>query len=611
MVVAFFRPTILIQIRYATFKEHSSNFMNQEVYFTNIRKHIIENLRNCHTDLKIAVAWFTDKNIISEVNELIKRGVKVQVIIYDDHVNQKELFKELYYSKAKIFLSKKLMHNKFCIIDNQTVINGSYNWTINASTNEENIQVTYDNKDFAERFTNQFDKLSLACKNIDNHFEYSLTNLEEQNFEYERFYANWSSYNYPYFINTLNLKVSETNKFSKVFGHIYLIKNEKEEKDFLWYYYFLKTKYSVSKIKKIIGNKNELPQKFEFIHNCVFDKNNASNFKQNNYIVEEHNIKSYSAKTRYYLYSINKSGELTSEKHRYTFKVSDSLYIMHLTSLQFGLEPHFINSTLRKTKINYYVMRVLSNNFMIVSNSSNTTQKIGILNTNNKIVIPFNFGNWVREPKEDYVELVEFPFCKKIKSENRFWKLSVDYNTYKQKGHVIYRYSIPDFALITRYNVIGIDDEDEDEYLFLSDENYKYKDFYNDIDSRISDISPSQLDELKKHYLNKNKVNLLLEKFATDRLRLQEIKRLETKKKEGCYIATMVYGNYNHPNVIYLRNFRDNILNKNNNGKKFIKIYYKYSPKYVAYVYDKKILNFISKILIKIIEIGIKTWHNN
>jgi phosphatidylserine/phosphatidylglycerophosphate/cardiolipin synthase-like enzyme len=98
--------------------------MRQEVYFENIRNQIIQNLSNCEFELKIAVAWFTDKQIIKEVNKLISDGVDVEIIIYDDHINQKELFKDLYYSKAKIWLSKKMMHNKFCVIDKNILITG-------------------------------------------------------------------------------------------------------------------------------------------------------------------------------------------------------------------------------------------------------------------------------------------------------------------------------------------------------------------------------------------------------------------------------------------------------------------------------------------------------
>ena len=73
----------------------------------------------------------------------------------------------------------------------------------------------------------------------------------------------------------------------------------------------------------------------------------------------------------------------------------------------------------------------------------------------------------------------------------------------------------------------------------------------------------------------------------------------------GCYIATMAYGDYNHENVIILRKFRDNILNKYFFGRIFIKVYYKLSPKLVLLLkgserinsYIKKTLNLFVKML--------------
>ena len=47
---------------------------------------------------------------------------------------------------------------------------------------------------------------------------------------------------------------------------------------------------------------------------------------------------------------------------------------------------------------------------------------------------------------------------------------------------------------------------------------------------------------------------------------------------EGCYIATMVYGDYNHPQVIALRKYRDDVLRDSALGRLFIKIYYRESP---------------------------------
>ena len=66
----------------------------------------------------------------------------------------------------------------------------------------------------------------------------------------------------------------------------------------------------------------------------------------------------------------------------------------------------------------------------------------------------------------------------------------------------------------------------------------------------------------------------------------------------GCFIATAVYEDYNHPKVLILREFRDKYLLKNDLGKKFVNFYYRYSPKFADYVKDKKILTYpIKKIL--------------
>lgn len=53
------------------------------------------------------------------------------------------------------------------------------------------------------------------------------------------------------------------------------------------------------------------------------------------------------------------------------------------------------------------------------------------------------------------------------------------------------------------------------------------------------------------------------------------------KKSEGCYIATMAYGDYDHPQVLVLRKYRDTILKQSVGGRLFIRIYYWTSPKLV------------------------------
>jgi ribosomal protein L7/L12 len=50
------------------------------------------------------------------------------------------------------------------------------------------------------------------------------------------------------------------------------------------------------------------------------------------------------------------------------------------------------------------------------------------------------------------------------------------------------------------------------------------------------------------------------------------------KSKSGCFIATACYGNYDAPEVLVLRRFRDERLLPSNAGKLFVRFYYAVSP---------------------------------
>lgn len=81
----------------------------------------------------------------------------------------------------------------------------------------------------------------------------------------------------------------------------------------------------------------------------------------------------------------------------------------------------------------------------------------------------------------------------------------------------------------------------------------------------------------------------------------------EVNKDDGyCYVATMVYGDYNHPNVIQLRNYRDNKLNKYELGRAFISYYYRYSPYWVKRMKNCSLINKLLKISIDLIVSKIK-----
>ena len=80
----------------------------------------------------------------------------------------------------------------------------------------------------------------------------------------------------------------------------------------------------------------------------------------------------------------------------------------------------------------------------------------------------------------------------------------------------------------------------------------------------------------------------------------------QRQSSSGCYIATMVFKDYNHPKVMVLRNFRDDFLLNYFVGREFVKFYYKYSPSLVKLLKDKRSINNIIKkslnMIIKLID---------
>lgn len=75
-----------------------------------------------------------------------------------------------------------------------------------------------------------------------------------------------------------------------------------------------------------------------------------------------------------------------------------------------------------------------------------------------------------------------------------------------------------------------------------------------------------------------------------------------TSSSVGCYIATMCYGDYDHPQVMVLRDFRDSVLLQHDWGQSFVRFYYRNSPNWVEHLKGKRLINtIIRKLLDKFI----------
>lgn len=143
--------------------------------FKNIKTSIIECIQNSKHEIKIAVAWFTNKEILGELIERLDNGVNVSILISDDKINLR-LDKDPFIrhgGEIRIIPSEhyKFLHEKFAIFDNEKILMGSYNYTYNAEyKNYESIIIT-DNKGVIKQYTVRFKKI------IENSIVYGQSNL--------------------------------------------------------------------------------------------------------------------------------------------------------------------------------------------------------------------------------------------------------------------------------------------------------------------------------------------------------------------------------------------------------------------------------------------------
>ena len=143
----------------------SPNSVETEAHFQNIQNQIIAELNKARVSIIVVMAWFSNKILADKLIEKYKEGLDVKVAIYDDGINRKHGVELAGIDVKKIkALRGGKMHDKFCVIDNQVVITGSYNWSDNAEfKNDENIAILRDNKR-ASDFSVEYRHLVLGRK---------------------------------------------------------------------------------------------------------------------------------------------------------------------------------------------------------------------------------------------------------------------------------------------------------------------------------------------------------------------------------------------------------------------------------------------------------------
>lgn len=156
-------------------------------HFNNIRQNILNCLDEATSEILVAVYWFTNHELFDKLCERKQAGLIVELIVHNDFINNREtglnfqkfidLGGEFYFSD-----SDNPMHNKFCVVDNKTLINGSYNWTYFAENkNSENILTIKEEQQTVSAFRDEFANLKEQLTKVDKVVKLTKFEVDEFN----------------------------------------------------------------------------------------------------------------------------------------------------------------------------------------------------------------------------------------------------------------------------------------------------------------------------------------------------------------------------------------------------------------------------------------------
>ncbi len=209
-------------------KDYQNDLPHCEAYFNNIQEKIIYHLSKATTSIKIAMAWFTNPIIFNSLLRICKKGVEVDLLINNDLINNRVNglpFNKLIQAGANLYIAEypALIHNKYCIIDDTIVIDGSYNWTILAEKNNNENIVIIKNGKVIDSFIDAFDDLISSCENVD-----SMPERVPEKPEYDC--CSYKNYNSEEWFEQLPKIAGKKNKYN-IYRELFKVLPEETAKD--------------------------------------------------------------------------------------------------------------------------------------------------------------------------------------------------------------------------------------------------------------------------------------------------------------------------------------------------------------------------------------------
>lgn len=143
------------------------------VYFSpkgGTREAVAEELRKAKVSIKFMAFSLTDLEIDTILFDKFKQGLKVEGIFDGCMLSKYSLYQKFLENKIPAWIdgNQALLHNKVFIIDNQTIITGSYNFSKNAENNNNENTLIIHSPQLALNYNQEYGRLKWAAQKHTN-----------------------------------------------------------------------------------------------------------------------------------------------------------------------------------------------------------------------------------------------------------------------------------------------------------------------------------------------------------------------------------------------------------------------------------------------------------
>lgn len=137
--------------------------MQIQAYFENIQSYVIQELDNATYSIVVSTPVLTDPEIFELLCRKAQENIRVEILLSNDRANTKSGldYEDLQNHGATVVFAgdnrnKTQLYNKFCVIDAEIVLAGTYDWTPPDQEQNENITIAKEASDIASQFIIEF-----------------------------------------------------------------------------------------------------------------------------------------------------------------------------------------------------------------------------------------------------------------------------------------------------------------------------------------------------------------------------------------------------------------------------------------------------------------------